>query len=69
MIMRIQISHLGLLFIHFLLFLFLNSDSDNYEVVKKIGRGKYSDVFEGVTKTGKKCVIKILKPGFNNIFE
>eukprot|EP01017_Pseudomicrothorax_dubius_P037193 TRINITY_DN541_c0_g1_i3.p1 TRINITY_DN541_c0_g1~~TRINITY_DN541_c0_g1_i3.p1 ORF type:complete len:340 (+),score=75.90 TRINITY_DN541_c0_g1_i3:709-1728(+) len=36
---------------------------DNYEIVKKIGRGKYSDVFEGVVApSGEKCVIKILKP-------
>lgn len=36
---------------------------DNYEIVKKIGRGKYSDVFEGViADTADKCVIKILKP-------
>lgn len=36
---------------------------DDYEVVKKIGRGKYSEVFEGVrASTGEKVVIKILKP-------
>jgi casein kinase II subunit alpha len=36
---------------------------DNYEVLRKIGRGKYSEVFEGVNiVTGDKCVIKILKP-------
>jgi casein kinase II subunit alpha len=36
---------------------------DNYEVVRKIGRGKYSEVFEGVkVADGDKCVIKILKP-------
>mmetsp|Transcript_3967 Transcript_3967/g.3386 ORF Transcript_3967/g.3386 Transcript_3967/m.3386 type:complete len:338 (-) Transcript_3967:256-1269(-) len=38
-------------------------DQDNYEVIKKIGRGKYSEVFEGINiNTGQKCVIKILKP-------
>eukprot|EP01119_Soliformovum_irregulare_P003467 TRINITY_DN1400_c0_g1_i2.p1 TRINITY_DN1400_c0_g1~~TRINITY_DN1400_c0_g1_i2.p1 ORF type:complete len:348 (+),score=49.27 TRINITY_DN1400_c0_g1_i2:197-1240(+) len=38
-------------------------DQDDYEVVKKIGRGKYSEVFEGVNVTNtEKCVIKILKP-------
>lgn len=40
-------------------------DQDNYEVVRKVGRGKYSDVFEGVhvTEDGEeKCIIKILKP-------
>merc|ERR550537_1537883 len=36
---------------------------DDYEVVKKIGRGKYSEVFEGFNvHTGHKCVVKILKP-------
>ena len=37
-------------------------DQDNYEVVRKVGRGKYSEVFEGVQSAGHKCVIKILKP-------
>jgi len=38
-------------------------DQDNYEVVRKIGRGKYSEVFEGVdVRTNKPVVIKILKP-------
>jgi len=36
---------------------------DDYEIVRKIGRGKYSEVFEGVrANTDEKCVIKILKP-------
>jgi len=36
---------------------------DNYEVVRKIGRGKYSEVFEGInTLSNEKIVIKILKP-------
>jgi casein kinase II subunit alpha len=36
---------------------------DEYEVVRKVGRGKYSEVFEGVHCTdNEKCVIKILKP-------
>eukprot|EP01006_Ploeotia_vitrea_P016289 TRINITY_DN46884_c0_g1_i1.p2 TRINITY_DN46884_c0_g1~~TRINITY_DN46884_c0_g1_i1.p2 ORF type:complete len:366 (+),score=36.15 TRINITY_DN46884_c0_g1_i1:61-1158(+) len=36
---------------------------DNYEVNKKIGRGKYSEVFEGInTLNGEKCVVKVLKP-------
>ncbi|KAF4747658.1 Casein kinase II subunit alpha, partial [Perkinsus olseni] len=38
-------------------------NQDNYEVIRKIGRGKYSEVFEGIrVPTGEKCVIKILKP-------
>lgn len=36
---------------------------DDYEVTKKIGRGKYSEVFTGFhVPSNKKCVIKILKP-------
>src|ERR1700753_101977 len=36
---------------------------DDYEVIRKIGRGKYSEVFEGINlRTNQLCVIKILKP-------
>ncbi|KAJ3103329.1 Casein kinase II subunit alpha [Phlyctochytrium planicorne] len=36
---------------------------DNYEIVRKVGRGKYSEVFEGINvATNEKCVIKVLKP-------
>lgn len=36
---------------------------DPYEVTRKIGRGKYSDVFMGRNRHNhEKCVIKILKP-------
>ena len=40
---------------------------DNYEILRKVGRGKYSEVFEGVnvaTSGGlpEKCIIKVLKP-------
>lgn len=39
------------------------SDRDNYEVVRKVGRGKYSEVFEGINiKNNERCIIKILKP-------
>ncbi|KAL0212302.1 hypothetical protein RCL1_005928 [Eukaryota sp. TZLM3-RCL] len=39
------------------------SHPDPYEIYRKIGRGKYSDVFLGVdTRTNKKVVIKVLKP-------
>ena len=35
---------------------------DNYQLVRKLGRGKYSEVFEGINNTSNdKCVIKILK--------
>jgi casein kinase II subunit alpha len=37
---------------------------EDYEVIRKLGRGKYSEVYEGVNVTNdKKVVIKILKPG------
>ena len=38
-------------------------NQDHYEVVRKVGRGKYSEVFEGINViTNKQCIIKILKP-------
>ena len=40
------------------------SSQENYEIIKKIGRGKYSEVYEGInTANGERIVIKILKPG------
>ncbi|GJN24273.1 hypothetical protein PR202_gb12006 [Eleusine coracana subsp. coracana] len=46
------------------LFLLWNlSEQDDYEVVRKVGRGKYSEVFEGINvNNNEKCIIKILKP-------
>ena len=42
---------------------FICRNQDDYEVVRKVGRGKYSEVFEGVNIVNKqKCIIKILKP-------
>jgi casein kinase II subunit alpha len=39
------------------------SNQDNYEIIKKVGRGKYSEVFLGInTQNMQKCVIKVLKP-------
>lgn len=39
------------------------SSQDNYEIVSKVGRGKYSEVFSGlVSSTGEPCIIKVLKP-------
>ncbi|KAB1226523.1 Casein kinase II subunit alpha [Morella rubra] len=39
------------------------SEQDDYEVVWKVGRGKYGEVFEGINVGNNgKCVIKILKP-------
>ncbi|CAH8678966.1 unnamed protein product [Schistosoma haematobium] len=38
-------------------------DQDDYQIVRKLGRGKYSEVFEGLNITNnEKCVIKVLKP-------
>ena len=38
-------------------------NQDDYEVVRKVGRGKYSEVFEGINVTNNtKVIIKILKP-------
>lgn len=38
-------------------------DQEDYEVVRKVGRGKYSEVFEGInTVNNERCIIKILKP-------
>jgi serine/threonine protein kinase len=42
---------------------FLISEQDDYEVVRKVGRGKYSEVFEGINvNNNEKCIINILKP-------
>ncbi|XP_044763619.1 casein kinase II subunit alpha-like [Coccinella septempunctata] len=36
---------------------------DDYQLVKKLGRGKYSEVFQAInTTTNKTCVVKVLKP-------
>lgn len=36
---------------------------DNYQIQQKLGRGKYSEVFQGVNiGNNEPCVIKILKP-------
>uniref|UniRef100_A0A1B6EYA4 non-specific serine/threonine protein kinase n=1 Tax=Cuerna arida TaxID=1464854 RepID=A0A1B6EYA4_9HEMI len=36
---------------------------DNYQLVTRLGGGKFSDVFEAVDLTNdEKCVVKILKP-------
>lgn len=38
-------------------------EQDGYEVLRKVGKGKYSEVFEGFrTASEERCVIKILKP-------
>lgn len=41
----------------------MNRSQDIYEISKKIGRGKYSEVFAGVNALNQQqCVIKVLKP-------
>ena len=43
-------------------FLCWYSNQDNYQLVRKLGRGKYSEVFEGINVTNnEKVVIKVLK--------
>ena len=44
-------------------------NQDDYQVVRKLGRGKYSEVFEGINVVNnEKVVIKILKVAVLNIF-
>ena len=39
------------------------NSQDNYEIIKKIGRGKYSEVFRGISlPSNTLVVIKVLKP-------
>lgn len=39
------------------------ANQDDYQLVRKLGRGKYSEVFEAINITStEKCVVKILKP-------
>lgn len=39
-----------------------------HELIQKIGRGKYSDVYKCInTQTGKYAVVKVLKPGIFGI--
>jgi casein kinase II subunit alpha len=38
-------------------------DMEDYECLHKLGRGKYSEVYQGVNNANKeKCIVKILKP-------
>ena len=38
------------------------ANQEDYQLVRKLGRGKYSEVFEGVNVSNNdKCVVKILK--------
>lgn len=41
---------------------------DDYQLVRKLGRGKYSEVFEAVNITNnEKCVVKILKVSYAHV--
>lgn len=45
------------------------SNQDDYQLVRKLGRGKYSEVFEAITiANNEKCVVKILKVFFSKYF-
>ena len=38
-------------------------NQDDYQLVRKLGRGKYSEVFEAINvNNNERCVVKILKP-------
>ena len=38
------------------------SNQENYQLVRKLGRGKYSDVLEAINvSNNEKCVVKVLK--------
>ena len=38
-------------------------NQDDYQLVRKLGRGKYSEVFESINvSNNEKCVVKTLKP-------
>jgi casein kinase II subunit alpha len=42
------------------------SQFEPYEIIKPLGRGKYSEVYEGYdAENERKVVVKILKPGKN----
>lgn len=42
---------------------YLKSDCNRYELIRPLGRGKYSDVYEGTDPIEKrKVIVKLLKP-------
>lgn len=50
------------LFILIIINYLLYRQQDDYQLVRKLGRGKYSEVFEAINITNnEKCVVKILK--------
>ena len=41
----------------------LKSETDHYELIERIGRGKFSDVYKAMdTLNNKPVIIKLLKP-------
>jgi len=45
-----------------------NRSVDKYEIIRKIGRGRYADVYEGATtEEEQRVAIKILKPSIFSI--
>lgn len=45
-----------------IIFFYFFRQQDDYQLVRKLGRGKYSEVFEAIDVTNsEKCVVKILK--------
>lgn len=58
-----MIHDLAVVFFIILFLLFFCREQDDYQLVRKLGRGKYSEVFEAINVTSnEKCVVKILKP-------
>lgn len=56
--------HLYIFFLFILIIInyLLYRQQDDYQLVRKLGRGKYSEVFEAINITNnEKCVVKILK--------
>lgn len=44
-------------------------NQEDYQLVRKLGRGKYSEVFEAINITNnEKCVVKILKVCAHHVF-
>lgn len=54
---------------HLFVSLAFHSNQDDYQLVRKLGRGKYSEVFEAINITNnERVVVKILKVSIANIF-
>lgn len=54
--------HIFFLFCLIIINCLLYRQQDDYQLVRKLGRGKYSEVFEAINITSnEKCVVKILK--------